>query len=364
MLKLLVYGYSYGMRSSRKLEQATHENLSFLWLMGGLKPDHKTIAEFRRKHKKALRRVLKQCVRVCIGLDLIAGNILFVDGAKVRANAGREQTHDRTYYEKHLKEIDIRIDQVLDECEEIDRQEEGEGSLVAIDQDLGPSREFKGENSGSVGNRSETCEKINLTDPDCALMRSRQGSHASYNVQTVVDDQHGLIVHAEAVRDTSDVNQFARQIDQANGELPKPCQAACCDAGYADTEELSKVDAQGIRVIVPSQRQALHEEEKPFSKSHFVYDAGEDCYRCPEGHGLSYEGTDKGSGKRHYQITDPVLCHHCPHFGRCTEAKRGRKIIRLPKEAKKEKLETEYGRPIRRRFMPGAKLEWSIHLGI
>jgi len=91
MLKLLVYGYSYGIRSSRKLEQATHENLSFIWLMGGLKPDHKTIAEFRRKQKKALRRVLKQCVRVCLRLNLIAGNILFVDGAKVRANAGREQ---------------------------------------------------------------------------------------------------------------------------------------------------------------------------------------------------------------------------------------------------------------------------------
>ncbi len=159
MLKLLVYGYSYGIRISRKLEQATHENLSFIWLMGGLKPDHKTIAEFRRKHKKALRRVLKQCVRVCIRLDLIAGNILFVDGAKVRANAGREQTHDRTYYEKHLKEIDIRIDQVLDECEEIDRQEEGEGSLVAMDQDLGSGPEFKRQNPGSVGSRSGDLRK-------------------------------------------------------------------------------------------------------------------------------------------------------------------------------------------------------------
>jgi transposase len=342
MLKLLVYGYSYGIRSSRKLEQATHENLSFIWLMGGLKPDHKTIAEFRRKHKKALRRVLKQCVRVCLRLNLIAGNILFVDGAKVRANAGREQTHDRTYYEKHLKEIDVRIDQVLDECEEIDRQEEGEGSLVAMDQGLGQAQNLKGKIREALEAVPETYEKINLTDPECALMRSRQGSHASYNVQTVVDDQHGLIVHAEAVRDTSDVNQFARQIDQANGELPKPCQAACGDAGYADTEELSKIDAQGIQVIVPSQRQALHEEEKPFSKSHFVYDAEQDGYQCPEGHRLSYEGTDKSSGKRHYQITDPVLCHTCPHFGQCTEAKRGRKIIRLPHEAKKEKFEAQY----------------------
>src|SRR3989304_9001742 len=58
MLKLLVYGYSYGVRSSRKLERETHDNMSFIWLCRGLKPDFKTIAEFRRNHKEALANVL------------------------------------------------------------------------------------------------------------------------------------------------------------------------------------------------------------------------------------------------------------------------------------------------------------------
>ena len=132
-------------------------------------------------------------------------------------------------------------------------------------------------------------EKINLTDPDCAVMHSVQGSHASYNVQSVVDDQHGLIVHVEAVNQTSDVNQFAEQIDQANQVLNKPCEVACADAGYADTAELKKIDEQGIKVVVPSQRQALHNEEEPFSKSHFRYDKEKDCYFCPEQNALPYE---------------------------------------------------------------------------
>src|SRR5271168_5054317 len=71
MLKLLVYGYSYGIRSSRKLERATYHNVSFIWLMGGLKPDHKTIACFRRDQAAALKSVLKQCARVCLRLGLI-----------------------------------------------------------------------------------------------------------------------------------------------------------------------------------------------------------------------------------------------------------------------------------------------------
>ena len=174
------------------------------------------------------------------------------------------------------------------------------------------------------------------------MMHSIQGSHASYNVQSVVDDKHGLIVHAEAVRETSDVNQFAQQIDQANEVLEKSCEVACADAGYADTEELQKIDGKGIKVVVPSQRQALHEEEGPFSKSHFRYDQEQDCYWCPEGHRLSYVGTDKSNGKRHYQITNRKICQGCVHYGQCTEAKKGRKIIRLPLEEVKERLEAQY----------------------
>ena len=65
MLKLLVYGYAYGTRSSRKLEREVHYNVSFMWLMGGLRPDHKTIAEFRRQNREALRKVIRECARIC-----------------------------------------------------------------------------------------------------------------------------------------------------------------------------------------------------------------------------------------------------------------------------------------------------------
>jgi len=75
MLKLLVYGYSYGFRSSRRLERAVHHNVSSMWLMGNLKPDHKTIANFRKNNKNALKKVLKQCARLYIKLDLIDGDL-------------------------------------------------------------------------------------------------------------------------------------------------------------------------------------------------------------------------------------------------------------------------------------------------
>ena len=343
VLKLLVYGYSYGTKSSRKLERAIYHNLSFIWLMGGLKPDHKTIAEFRRKNKKALQKVLKQCARMCIKLNLIAGNVLFVDGTKIRANAARSRTHDKSWYENQLPELDRRIEQLLDECDVIDQQEEHLDSFVSMNKELAKTEKLKRQVQTILEEFKETDqEKINQTDSDCAIMRSVQGSHASYNIQSVVDDKNGFIVHTEAVSDKNDLNQFARQIDQANEILEKPCEVACADTGYADTEELEKIDAQKIKVIVPSRRQALHEGEKPFSKREFSYDKEQDCYYCPEGHRLRLVTVEKKTGKKRYQIIDKQICLNCQHYGICTTGKLGRRIVRLHNEEIKEKIEAQY----------------------
>jgi transposase len=347
MLKLLVYGPSYGTRSSRKLERGTYHNMSFIWLMGGLKPDHKTISEFRRKNKKALKKVLRLAARMCIKFDLIAGNVLFVDGTKIRANASACRTHEKQRYEEKLKEIDQRIDQLLAECEAEDRQEAQMGSFVAMDQELAKAEKLKSRIEDVLAEFNETDKgKLNQTDPDCTNMRSSQGKHASYNVQSVVDDENGLIVHAEAVSDTSDINQFARQIEQAQGVLEKPCKVACADAGYADTEEIEKIDGDRTKVIVPSKRQALHKEEGPFTKQHFTYDRDKDCYYCPEGHCLVHVATEKKTGMKRYQISDKQLCFSCKHWGRCTKSRTcGRRTLRLPNEDIKERLEAQYEQP-------------------
>ena len=344
MLKLLVYGPSYGVCSSRKLERETCHNMSFIWLMGGLKPDHKTISRFRQQNKKALQKVLKLSARMCIKLDLIAGNVLFVDGTKIRANASASRTHDQPWYEEQLRAIDQRIENLLEQCEAEDQQEARLGSYVEMDKELANAQSLKQKIAGVLAEFKESgAKKINQTDPDCANMRSIQGKHASYNVQSVADDKNGLIVHMEAVSDATDLNQFARQIEQAKEVLEKPCEIACADAGYADTKELEKTDADNIKVIVPSQRQALHEQEGPFSKSHFTYDKEKDCYCCPGGHCLKHVATEKATGIKRYQITDRELCLNCKHWGQCTTSTTcGRRVLRLPNEETKERLESQY----------------------
>ena len=243
-----------------------------------------------------------------------------------------------------MGELDGRIEKLLEECERIDRQEEGLGSSVAVNKELAQAEGLKQKIKDVLeGFKDSGRKKINLTDPDCAVMHSVQGSHASYNVQSVVDDQHGLIVHAEAVSATSDVNQFAEQIQQANETMNKLCEVGCADAGYADTAELKNIDEQGIKVVVPSQRQALRKkEQKAFSKSHFRYDKEKDCYFCPEQNELPYEFIDPKRGKKYYRISAPGLCHRCVHYGKCTSNKNGRRIMRLVLEDLKERFEAQY----------------------
>lgn len=350
MLKLHVYGTAYGVRSSRKLEREVHYNVSFIWLMGQLKPDHKTIAEFRRKNKKALKKVLEQCARMCVKLNLIDGNTLFVDGTKIRGNAAIKNTWTDKRCRKALEKAGARIDEILKECDETDLKEKDVPSLVKMDKELSDSlalktkvhdilKELKDENAKQLK------KQHNTTDPECATMNSHKGTYAGYNAQTVVDEKNALIVSVDAVSDNNDLNQFASQIDQANMVLKEPCKTACADSGYSSTEELEKIDKKDIQVIVPSQQQASGKERAEFHKSRFHYDKDRDCYICPEGHNLEFRRSRKEDKSDMYTINDPGRCRKCRHFGSCTKSDTGRRIIRLWNEEARLKFEAQYRRP-------------------
>ena len=343
MIKLLVYGCSYGLFSSRKLERATYHNLAFIWLMGGLNPDHKTIARFRKNNRNALKNILKQCVRLCIDLNLIEGNTLFVDGTKIRANAAIHNTWTPERCEHYLKKVDQHIESILTEFDSIDEQEQDHPSLVKLQKELKDKEHLKSRVQSVLKKlQAGGIESINTTDPDCVKVKGRQGIHAGYNGQIVVDEKHGLIVHSDVVNESNDVNQFAHQIEQANQNLGHNCTNACADAGYSDIQELKKIDDQHITVIIPSQKQAHATPVKPFDKEQFRYDEPNDRYICPQGHPLSYTFLDKYRNHKVYQIKDKSLCLNCSYFGLCTKAKYGRRIRRLVHEDLKLKLEHQY----------------------
>jgi len=314
-----------------------------MWLTGGIKPDHKTIANFRRRHKGALRKVLKQCAKICTELELIEGNCLFVDGSKIRANASINKTKSKSWLENKNKELEKRIDEILKESEEIDKKESG--SLVSMPKELEDKQKLQKRIRDLLETMAaEKKEKINSTDIESVTVKGRQGSHAGYNAQIVVDEKHGLIVHSDVVSTNNDMDQFTEQIEEANKVFDKPCETACADAGYSKASDLKKTVEKDIEVIVPSQKQAAHKtkEDEPFSKEKFRYNEDQDQYFCPEGKVLKHSHYSKSKEQYLYRMKRPQDCLSCKHYGICTNSKRGRSIIRLKEEKTKEKLEALY----------------------
>lgn len=343
MLKLLIYGYSYGIRSSRKLERAVHHNISFIWLVGGIKPDHKTISSFRKNNRSALKEVLKQCARLCVKLDLIEGNTLFLDGTKIRANASIKNTWTKERCEKYLKDIDRHIEYILSECDSIDKEEENQHSLVSLKKELADKEILKSAVKEIMNElKGKGAESINTTDPECVRLKNLG---VGYNAQIAVDEKHGLIVSSDAVSENSDYNQFAIQVAHANDVLEKKCKTACADAGYSDIEDLKRVDAQDIKVIVPSKQQANRKELGQFDKKRFKYDDEKDTYTCPEGNTLTYKQFNNYHKAKIYTMPNSKICRQCRHFGICTKSKNGREINRGFDEEMRRKMEAQYEEP-------------------
>lgn len=323
MLKLFVYGYSYGAdRSSRKLERAIHHNLSFIWLLGGLRPDHKTIANFRRKYKDALAQVLKQSARMCLKLGLIDGNILFIDGTKIRANASIKNTWNQKRVDEKLKKVDEKIEALLRECEEIDGQEEHEASLVKLQGKLQDQQTLR-EKVEQIASELQTSGRIsiNTTDADCVSTKSIHGSYSGYNGQIAVDERNGLIASCDVVSKSTDQGLLSGQVRNAEETLDKKCSTAVADGGYSDLEDISKIN-DDVTVLVPVQR-------KNSDVENFTYDESTNTYSCPEGHTLVYYTIDNEKKRWRYKISDATLCQKCSRFGTCTTSKYGRTLGRM-----------------------------------
>ena len=308
-----------------------------------MKPDHKTISDFRRANKKALKLIIKQCARLCLKLGLIEGNTLFVDGSKIRANASINNTFTKEKADRLLQNIDQRIEQILDECDRVDAQEQSDPSLITLQEELKNKQALKSKVEAVLKElKEEGKTSLNATDKKCVKVKGRQGTHAGYNSQIVVDNQQGLIVNSDVVAQSNDSNQFSPQIEQAQEVLGHPCKNACADAGYVDADDLKKIADQNIKVIVPSQKQAHQRKVSPFDKEHFSYDPKQDGYICPIGQVLPYAYFDAYKNQRVYQIPNKALCLACQNYGICTKAKYGRRIKRLKNEESKLKLEKQF----------------------
>lgn len=342
LLKLFIYGYMNRTRSSRRLERETHRNLEVIWLLRKLRPDHKTIAEFRRKHPKPLKEVSKQFVLVCRALDLFSAQLVFIDGTKVRAVNGKDRNFTVPKLKILLSRIDAHIEEYLAELQARDAQEDGTAGATdpLLQEKLKAFQDRKKEYEAYLEQLKESGEsQLSLTDPDSRLMKLHGDKKVCFNAQIAVDAKHHLIVAHDVTNEENDLEQLAPMAIAAKKALEVATLDASADAGYHNETEVVECEANGITPYAPKPKTSSKNENKGlYTKEAFTYSPERDAYRCPAGQWLGRSTQTEVNGRTLGYYANRPACAGCPLREKCTESKQGRRIMRTPDEERLEAM--------------------------
>ncbi len=344
LLKLYIYGYLNRIRSSRRLETETHRNLEAIWLLRQLKPDFKTIADFRRDNRHAFRAVFRRFVRLCRELDLYGRELIAVDGTRIKAVNHRDRNFTRAKLKTDLQRIDDRLDRYLDQVNEADADDAGGRAAAVADlqEKIASIRKRKETLEGHRQTLDDTGEaQLSLTDPDSRSMHSGTRVGVGYNVQIAVDTEHNLIAEQQVHSKVSDLGLLAETATAARENLAVDEIDAVADRGYYKIEDIEDCEAAGITPYVPKPDRSTARRSGHFPKSDFQYDDSTDTYRCPAGERLVplYRGSVGKSRTGTYLVSyaNRAACRGCGLRERCTK-NTYRRITRFENEATMERM--------------------------
>ncbi len=343
LCKLYLYGGLNQIRSSRKLERESKTNLEAMWLLKGLTPDFKTIADFRKDNPQAIGALFKDFVAFLKDLSLYGARQMAVDGTKLRA----VNSNDKAFNQKGLaKRIKIMEKSVKHYLEELDAQDEKEASdehqasseagkeAKAFEVDKLAALLEKKEKSEAILDRMQKSgqNEVALTDPDCRQMMSHGRVESCYNMQAAVDSKNHLIVNYLVTNEASDLNQLSGVAISAKETLGVEQIDCVSDKGYFDFIQIKQCVDNGVipYVAVKHSGSGGSLVSPEFRADKFRYDKGADLYVCPAGQRLYFYccTPQDGMNKRIYKCQKDV-CSSCQFFmTKCTGNKNGRLIWR------------------------------------
>ena len=340
MLKLYIYGYLNRIRSSRSLEKETHRNIELMWLLGKLTPDFKTIADFRKDNKEAIKKVCKEFILLCNRLNLFGGELIAIDSSKFKAVNSKKRNFNEAKLKKALEKIDEKIEEYFTELEDNDKKEAhiSHCSAEDIKKKIEILKGRKEKYQGLLRNLKMSGEtQVSLTDPESRAMVNNQRVEVCYNVQTTVDSKHKLIIDHETTNEVLDRNQLSNMSKRAKEILKVEKLGVLADKGYYDAIEIKECVDNGVVPYIPEPESTIPEDVDIYHKDEFSYDTDKDCYICPQTNELTYRGRATHHG-RVMKLYKSKYCKRCPILTRCTRNKQGRIIYRWEHEEVLEEM--------------------------
>ena len=272
LYKLYIYGSRKGIRSSRKLAESCKVNLEVKWMTGGVEPDFRTIADFRKNNIDSLKEIFHEFNRKISGA--VEWGFSSVDGTKIQANNSKDNNFTKNKLDDRIKWLNGHTDEYLRILNEMDQQEEadeirGELTRAELEAKLKEAQERLARYEGYQKLMEETgASQLSIIDADAKLMKNKNGFAVAYNAQTAVDSENHLIRDFQMTNQVTDHGLLESTMSEVKeAELEKIIEVVA-DKGYEDTEDMVGCLENGIipHVITDDGKDG-YEIEIPYEKS-------------------------------------------------------------------------------------------------
>jgi transposase len=243
MIKLYIYGYNNKIRSSRRLQREAGRNLELMWLLGKLVPDFRCISDFRKDNAKAIKAVFREFVKLCDRAGLLSHETVVIDGSKFRAVNSDNNCYVKVNVEKLIAQADEKIAAYMTELDAADSAERRAEELTS--EDIREALDYLAKRrerlETALAGLNESGEnQVCTTDPECRLMKTRDGCKPSFNVQTAVETDHHFIVDFDVTNECTDCHLLEAGVTGAKEALGVETIEGVADKGYCEDGEVLK----------------------------------------------------------------------------------------------------------------------------
>ena len=389
LLKIVLFGYSQGLISSRRLERACKKDVTFMALSCLQYPDHSTIAAFVSSMKDEILPLFRDVLLVCEEEGLLGGTFFALDGCKLPSNASRQWSGTISDFQRKREKIEKKVKQLLEKQVEADKkgdEDEGGGSssggsnrrkqIERLQKRAERIEKFLKDNGPKMGKQGREI-KSNITDNESATMVTSHGTIQGYNGQALVDSKKQVIVHGEAFGDGQDHYHIPPVLDGAKENIERigyddnyfEGKILTADSLYHSPTNLKKCEEQKLDAYIPDKdfrkrdrtlkrkRQCRTKGKRRFKLQDFRHNETPDEYICPQGNVLKVQVKKTevdGVIYRRY-VADRNDCQRCELKSKCLIGKNGKRrylsvpIGNAPDNLTKpmiEKVDSEKGRKI------------------
>jgi len=365
LLKIILYCYSRGIITSRRIEKACRDSIIIKALAEDSEPDHDTIATFVSTNSEAVKDLFTQVLMQCQELKLITGEMFAIDGCKLPSNASREWSGTFADLTKKREKLKRYITRILFQHQEFDKSEKAKKIQKPFKKTMGDDKERRQRSIKRLEKKLKRLNRFlldaeprkgpsgaevqsNITDNESARIKGPHGYIQGYNGITIADSGNQVIITAEAIGSASESGCFPQMMDSLEENMKaitgkkEPLKEALLegDTGYFSENNLQEAAKRGIDVLIPDQQFRQRDpyfaekkrekvKQKRFTVDDFTYDNNKDQYICPAGKVLvyKYNVTLRNNSGKQYRAKGGT-CINCPLLKKCIKVKTWKDPVR------------------------------------